>query len=75
MQGQKEKVLETIASPDLVQAGDFGTLMAAKHFAKTPLTDKLLVVIYRELGSADGFVITAYFTNELSKRRQTIWRR
>lgn len=75
MRDQKEKVLETISSPDVVQTGDFDALMAARRYSKTPLTEKLLVVVYRELGHADGFVLTAYFTNELSKRRQTIWRR
>ena len=75
MHSQKEEVLQTVDSPDVVQTGDFDTLLAAKHFSQTPLTEKFLVVVYRELGHADGFILTAYFTNELSKRRKTVWRR
>ena len=60
--------------PDIVQQGDYDTLMAARRFSKTPLTEKFLVVVYRELGHADGFVLTAYFTNQLSRRRQTLWK-
>jgi len=71
---QKDKVLQTLTSPDLVQEGDLGTLLSAKLFARTPLTEKFLVVIYRELGDTDGFVLTAYFTKELSKRRRILWK-
>jgi len=71
---QKDKVLQTLTSPDLVQEGDLGTLLSAKLFPRTPLTEKFLVVIYRELGDTDGFVLTAYFTKELSKRRRILWK-
>ena len=74
MKGQKDRVLETLTSPDAVQEGDFDTLLCAKSYPRTPLSEKTLVVVYKELGQTDGFVLTAYFTNELSKRRRTIWR-
>ncbi len=74
LQSQKEKVLETLSSPDAVHLGDFDTLLAAKHCSRTPLTEKFLVVVYKELGRADGFILTAYFTTELSRRRQTLWK-
>jgi predicted phage-related endonuclease len=71
---QREKVLETLAEPHIVLEGDFKTLQAAKHYSKTPLTEKYLVVIYKELSDKDGFVLTAYFTNRLSGKRRIIWK-
>jgi hypothetical protein len=75
IEGQKERVLETVASPDCIQRGDMGTLLGAKRYLQTPLTEKFLVVIYKELSSNDGFILTAYFTAELSTRRSIIWSR
>ena len=74
MEGQKEKVTETISNPDVIQAGDFGELLAIKLYPKTPLTRKHLVVAYKEIANQDGFVLTAYFTASPSKRRQIIWK-
>ena len=64
----QQRVLHTVNSPDIVQMGDFGTLMAigmkGRHY---------LVVIYREVSHDDGFVITAYLTESL-RRRVIVWR-
>ena len=61
-------VVATIRSPDLVQKGDFGTLLAAKQ------QDAIyLVVVYRRLGPTDGFVVTAYRSRRL-RQRDVIWR-
>jgi len=75
MNGQQERVVETLENPDILQEGDLGTLMAIRLFAQTPLTRKHLVVVYRELGDVDGFVLTAYFTNAPSRGRKTVWTR
>jgi hypothetical protein len=75
MENQKEKVLETIAEPDLIQAGDFGERLASRLYPRTPLTRKYLTVAYREIGSEDGFLITAYFAKAPSQRRKVIWKR
>ena len=40
MDGQKERVLENLTEPYLVQEGDFGELLAARFYEKTPLTSK-----------------------------------
>src|SRR3989338_9302619 len=72
MAGQKEKVVETVSNPDLIQMGDFGELLAIKLFPKTPLTKKHLVVAYKEMQNQDGFVLTTYFTSSPSKRRQIL---
>lgn len=75
MEGQSERVLETVTEPDLIQQGDFGELLAIRFYASTPLTSKHLVVAYREASPNDGFVLTAYLTNRPSSRRVEIWKR
>jgi len=55
MSNEKERVLETISNPELIQKGDFGTLLAIRKYRDTPVTDnKFLVVAYKELGTTDG---------------------
>ena len=68
-------VLETVAEPDMVQEGDFGALLAIRHYPKTPLTSKHLVVAYRVVSPVDGFVITAYLTGLPAKMRRILWKR
>lgn len=75
MDGQKDRVLETLSEPDFVQEGDFGELIAIRFYDKTPLTSKHLAVIYKETGERDGFLITAYYTSNPSHRRQSVWKR
>jgi hypothetical protein len=75
METQREQVLETLVEPDMIQEGDFGTLLAARLYPETPLTRKYLVVVYRETSSEDGFVLTAYLASQLSARRDTLWKR
>ncbi len=75
MESQRSRVLETVESPDCVQEGDFGELLAIRHYACTPLTRKFLVVAYREVRMDDGFILTAYLTSQPSGKRKTIWKR
>ena len=75
MEGLRERILETVAEPDCIQAGDFGELLAGRFYPQTPLTSKYVVVAYREVGSDDGFVLTAYLATQLSGRRRVLWRR
>jgi len=72
---QRERILETIAAPDMIQQGDYGELLAIRYYAKTPLTNKFFVVVYKEINSEDGFILTAYLTNRPSTRRRVIWKR
>ena len=51
------KHLETIFQPAQIQEGDYGTLMAIRFYAKTPLTSKYLIAVYREVQPDDGFVL------------------
>ena len=73
MKDQVEKVKETIINPHSLLEGDYGELLAVRHYDITPLTEKDLIVVYKEISEPDGFVLTSYFTRELSKRRKVIW--
>jgi hypothetical protein len=68
--GYRLEVIETVANPARVYAGQAGELLAVSEVE----TDKWLVVVYRELVQ-DGFVITAFFTRRIAsvERRQKIW--
>lgn len=75
MESQRDRILETISMPDIVQKGDFGELLAVRFYPQTPLTQKHLVVAYREAGSTDGYILTAYLARRPSARRETVWTR
>lgn len=75
MRGQLGKVLETVSNPDLILEGDTTELLAIRFYADTPLTSKYMVVVYRETSSMNGFVLTAYFCSQFSKRRAVLWKR
>ena len=55
MDNQRERVLETLAEPDMIQQGDFGELLAVRFYPETPLTRKFLVVTHREV-SPQGWI-------------------
>lgn len=69
--GMKRDVLEAVADPERVLAGEAHELLAVRTLA----TGKALVVVYRELNNADGFVITAFLTRRLESlyRRPQLW--
>ena len=75
MVDQSDKVLDTVAEPEVIQQGDFGALLGLRLYEKTPLTRKYLVVLYREVSLDDGFVLTAYFARRPSVWRATLWSR
>jgi hypothetical protein len=75
MATMRAKVLETVATPDMVQAGDYGELLAIRHYPTTPLTSKHLIVAYRESAADDGFILTAYLARRPSARREALWKR
>ena len=75
MSGEEGRILETLASPDYVQEGDSETLIAIKHYEKTPLTEKYCCTVYRELSEEDGFVLTAYLTSRPALWREVLWKR
>ena len=68
-------IVETIENPDLIIAGDFGELLGVKMYDKTPVTqDKYLIVVYKETSELDGFILTAYFSRSINKKRRTVWK-
>ena len=73
MASEREKVLETVAAPDIIQVGDFGELLAVRRWPSTALTSKYLVVAYRENDATDGFIMAAYLTRRPSKARAASW--
>jgi hypothetical protein len=72
---QTLKVLETVRDPDRVLQGDFGEKLAVRSYRKTPVSSKRLVVAYREVSLAGGFIITAYFASRAPVWRETLWNR
>jgi len=69
MAGYYDDCLHVIENPDLVLAGMGGSMKAVKGYGR----NRYLVVIYRETGKGDGFVITAYFVRTIN-RRKIVWR-
>ncbi len=64
--------METVAEPEAIVRGKSGELLALKR-----VEDQTLVVVYKELGREDGFVITAFFTTqpERIQKRGVVWRK
>jgi len=69
MAGYFDDCLLTVEQPDLVLAGQHGSLKAVKNYGRR----RYLTVIYKESSAADGFVITAYFISKINRKR-ILWR-
>jgi hypothetical protein len=61
MAGNRALVLETIADPDALLAGNAGETFALRAYTHTNLTAKTAVVVYRD--APHGFIITAWLTS------------
>ena len=71
--GKLFDVMETIADPDYVLRGKNKEFLAVRK-----VNSHSLVAAYREISSADGFVITAFQTTkvrQLFRVRKIIWRK
>ncbi|MBU0569105.1 hypothetical protein KJ693_11440 [bacterium] len=67
--GYYEDVLNTIEEPDIIIRGYGGSLIAVKGMG----SKHYLGVIYKEYPlKKDGFVLSAYFTGKID-RRKAIW--
>jgi hypothetical protein len=75
MASERDRVLQTVEVPDIVQAGDFGELLAIRHWPDTALGSKFVVVAYREIDQTEGFVLTAYLARRTSGSRRVVWKR
>jgi hypothetical protein len=75
LRGMESLILETISAPDLILQGQGRELLALKHYDRTPLGSKDVVVVYRE---DKQLIITAFLTSDHSKllrKRKAIWQR
>lgn len=68
--GYYDEVLETIERPDVILRGYRGSLIAVRNYGYK----RYLMVVYRQLSRNDGFIITAYFTSKID-RKKAIWKR
>ena len=68
-QGYYEDVLDLVENPDFILRGYRGSLVAARPYGR----QRYLMVVYRQVSLEDGFIITAYFTRKVD-RRKAIWR-
>ena len=73
MAGYYFEVLETVEEPEAVYEGRASECIAVREVEN----GKYIVVVYRELGRVDGFVITAFLTRRRKQleRRRKIWQR
>ncbi len=65
-----EEILETVESPDIVLRSYGGSFAAMRGYGRK----QYLAVIYKQTSANDGFIITAYFTNKIN-RKKAIWKR
>jgi hypothetical protein len=72
MVGQRERLTETLASPDIVTATVKDDTVRAYHrlYEKTPVTRKYMVVAVKLLAD-DAFVVTAFYSSRVKKGNVT----
>jgi len=64
--------MDTVAFPDFIINGYRDALIALKELQE----NRYIAVIYKEINSDDGFIITAYFTSKVNLNDEVIlWRR
>lgn len=65
-------ILIVIKRPDVVFQGDTGEFLTVR---KRVRKNDWIVVVYKELGTADGFVLTAYVTTDFRwlLKRKIVW--
>jgi len=75
MAGNLDLVLETVENPDYIVRGWTDEQIALKHYKKTSISEKYVVVIYKE--GEEGFIITAFMTSKQDKilKRGIIWQK
>lgn len=68
MAGSYFEVLETVEIPEAIYLGKAEELLAVREI----VPGKYLVVVYKETSNEDGFIITAFFTRKIIKRKK-LW--
>jgi hypothetical protein len=70
MAGYYDDVLGVVENPDIIMRGYRSSLIAVKNYGH----QRYLQVTYRQISRNDGFIITAYFSKKID-RRKAIWRK
>lgn len=67
------EILETIETPNIIFEGSNNALIAIRKFEKK--LNIFVVVIYKEVSTKDGFVITAFFSSKQQQfhKKKIIW--
>ena len=70
--GKRKLVLDTVTNPDIIIQGKQDELFAIHKIHR-----QWLVVIYKEIDSNDGFIITAFLTSRIAYllKKTIIWKR
>src|SRR3990172_5070640 len=58
-------IMETVANPDFVAKGTHSELKAARLYADLPMGPRYLIVVYKEIKTNDGFIITARISSDV----------
>ncbi|MBI5026152.1 MAG: hypothetical protein HZC12_05365 [Nitrospirae bacterium] len=76
MAGNQDLVFETIENPDCIVQGGKDELIAIRHYKKTSISEKDMIVIYKETKN-EGFIITAFMTSKPEKifKRGVSWKK
>lgn len=76
MAGELDKVVEALEDPDYIVIGTKGEKIALRHYRETRISEKHVVVVYKEQ-QQDGFLITAFMTSEERKilQRGIAWQK
>ena len=76
MAGNQDLVFETLEDPDVIVKGEKDEFIAIKHYDKTSISEKNVIVMYKEQ-KKDGFVITAFLTSKPEKimKKEVIWKK
>jgi len=62
MAGNMDMILESLENPDYIVRGWTDELIALKHYERTSIAKKYMVVVYKE--GKEGFIITAFMTSK-----------
>jgi len=70
MTNQLRLIAETLKSPEKIVASKYDSTVKLyyRHYDKTPVTEKYLVVIIKST-SEDNFILTSFFTDKIKEGR------
>ena len=68
-------ILQAIESPETIYAGSRDELLAVRRVDES--SEKNIIVVYKEISTDDGFIITAYLSNKVHElqKRAVVWQR